>query len=390
MTTLETLNIPTDLLPGSTFACGPSQSHPALRETPLFKTKFERSHRSPDITKGGLIRETAENIRKLLSIPDDYIIIQMAGGATASFDVVNWNLALDSVSGFAFGSFSKLWAKKSAGGLPDNVSKNFLAVKENEIFPEGDPDLNASLILLTPNETSMGVQVPNRILESIWGKKSENTLVAWDATSCIGGRNLPTAHYDAMFFSYVKCFGGGSGTSCLVLSPKAVERAKEVRAKRNIPYFINLDEIVTRARDKHQTLNTPSIVNIWLANEASKIMLANGGVPNMVKKVDAHAAVLFKWVEKTDWLDFFVKDEEFRSRVTPTFLVDENKIDAVLISKALAGTGLENLQDGIKKYSAMEGNAIRIACFPFVDFNGTTEFEKLTQAVDYVVKELTR
>ena len=57
-------------------------------------------------------------------------------------------------------------------------------------------------------------------------------------------------------------------------------------------------------------------------------------------------------------------------------------------SKALKATGLPNLQDGIKKYSAVKQNSLRIACFPFVDINGVKQYEKLTRAVDEIVRQL--
>ncbi|MEW6042440.1 MAG: hypothetical protein AB1633_13055, partial [Elusimicrobiota bacterium] len=152
--------------------------------------------------------------------------------------------------------------------------------------------------------------------------------------------------------------------------------------------FLHLEEIIMRAVEKHQTLATPSITNLWMVNEAAKWMLANGGVDAMDKLVKRHAEVLFKWVESRDWLDFYVKDPKYRSNLTPTFKVDETVINVDDINKALAATGLENLKDGIKKYTSMEGNYIRVACFPFIDIKGTTEFEKLTKAVDYIVDKL--
>ncbi|MFH1761369.1 MAG: aminotransferase class V-fold PLP-dependent enzyme [bacterium] len=385
---MSELKIPREFIPASAFTCGPSQGHPRVRATALKETMFERSHRSADITKSGLIKETALNLRKLLEIPEDYVIIQFGGGATAAMDAAAWNLASDSISGYRFGSFSKLWGKNIAGMLPESVKQSFADIKDEEVFPSASLDLNASLIILTPNETSTGVMIPDKILENVWEKKSQNSLVAWDCTSCAGGRKLPGGKYDVMIFSYQKCFGVGGGSALMVLSPRAVERSKEVQKTRKIPYFLHLEETIMRAVEKHQTLNTPSNTNIWMANEAAKWMLENGGLDAMDSLVKSHAQILFKWVDRTGWLDYYVKDTEFRSNLTPTFKVDESVIDAAEISKALASTGISCLKDGIKKYGSMKGNLIRIACFPFVDAEGTGEFEKLTKAVDYIVEQL--
>ena len=58
------------------------------------------------------------------------------------------------------------------------------------------------------------------------------------------------------------------------------------------------------------------------------------------------------------------------------------------ISAALQATGLPNLADGVKKYKTVLQNSLRIACFPFVDVNGTDEYRKLTDTIDEIVRQL--
>ena len=99
-------------LPTSTFTCGPSQGHPVIRQTPLYKTQFERSHRAKDVAAEGLYKQATDNLRKLLDLPADYTVIFFMGGATPALDAVAWSLTKDSISGLSFGAFSKLWCKK--------------------------------------------------------------------------------------------------------------------------------------------------------------------------------------------------------------------------------------------------------------------------------------
>ena len=178
-------------LPTSAFTCGPSQGHPVIRQTPLYKTQFERSHRAKDISADGLYKEATDGLRKLFDLPQDYTVIFFMGGATPALDAVAWSLTKDSISGLSFGAFSKLWCKKIAGCLEDSVKKDFKEAAEGEFFPKEKPDFNASLVVLTPNETSTGVQIPNEYLEDAWAIKGADTLIAWDCTSCAGGRDLP-------------------------------------------------------------------------------------------------------------------------------------------------------------------------------------------------------
>ena len=107
-----TVKIPTEQLPTSTFTCGPSQGHPVVRETPLYKTAFERSHRAKDISTDGLYKEAADNLRTLLDLPADYTVIFFMGGATPALDAVAWSLTKNSISGLSFGAFPNCGAKK--------------------------------------------------------------------------------------------------------------------------------------------------------------------------------------------------------------------------------------------------------------------------------------
>ncbi len=385
---IMSVKIPTNDLPTSAFTCGPSQGHPVIRETPLYKTQFERSHRAKDISTDGLYKEATANLRALLDLPADYTVIFFMGGATPALDAAAWSLTKNSISGLSFGAFSKLWCKKIAACLEDTVKKDFKEPAEGEFFPAEKPDYRASLVVLTPNETSTGAQIPDEYLEEAWRSKGEDTLIAWDCTSCAGGRNLPKNKFDVMIFSMQKCFGVGGGSSVIILSPAAVKRIEEAKKYRRIPYSLDLSYAVEKAQEKVQTVNTPSTTNIWMFNEACKWMNDNGGLKAMDALCRAHCDYLLKWAAGTDWLRPLIQDPAHRSYTTLTLEVTDPKIDAADISKALKATGLPNLQDGIKKYSAVKQNSLRIACFPFVDINGVKQYEKLTRAVDEIVRQL--
>lgn len=374
-------------LPSVTFSCGPGQGHPVIRQTPLYKTLFERSHRAPDVSTRGLYHETAENLRTLLSLPPDYTVLFFLGGATPAMDAVIWNLTKDSLSGLAFGAFSRRWTHNIAARLENGVRRAIREADENEFFPHEKPDYNASLIVLTPNETSTGVQIPNDYLRETWAQRGQDTLVAWDCTSCAGGRVLPAGQFDVMLFSLQKCFGAGGGSCALVLSPKAVSRLEEVKKYRPIPFSLDLSEAVRHAASA-QTANTPCTTNIWMCNEACKWMLTNGGLPAMERLCREHADYLLAWAAQTDYIAPLIKDARLRSFTTLTLEITAPDIKDADISAALISTGRTNLADGLKKYSSVKQNSLRISCFPFVDVHGVEEYKKLTAAVDEIVRQL--
>ena len=371
-------------LPTVTFACGPAQGLKSVRESELYKTCFERSHRAPDMSFNGLYKETEDFLRELLNVPEDYTVLFFPGGATAGMDAVLWSLTENSVSGLNMGAFSRLWCTKLATRVP-NIATNFLNV---DLVPTSLPNTSCSLVILTPNETSTGVQLPDDYLREVWAKHGKDTLVAWDTTSCAGGRALPTGAYDVQLFGLQKCFAAGGGTCALILSPKAVARAAKMARLRNIPFLLDLTNAIPFAQQKHQTLNTPSTINIWMAHEAANYMLKNGGLPAMEKLCKAHAEYLVNWAQKTDWVRPLVKDEKYRSFTTVTLEITHPKIKDTQLNQALAQTGLFHLQDGLKKYHTMAKNSLRVACFPFVDTNGIDEYKKLTDALDEIAHQL--
>ncbi len=370
-------------LPTSSFSCGPGQGLFSVRNARLYETFFERSHRAADVTFDGLYKECIINLRNLLEIPQDYTVLFFPGGVTPAMDAVLWSLAKDSISGVDIGAFSHLWCADLAGRLPD-VSRSFVTAGKH-FLPQGFPNKNASLILLTPNETATGVQLTDDYLLQVWQQRGPNTLVAWDTTSCAGGRKLPKEAYDIQIFGLQKCLGAGGGTCCMVLSPRAVERAKQ--PARNLPFFLDLRNALGYV-DKYQTLNTPSTINIWMANEACKWMLAHGGISEMETLCKRHADFLVNWAQKSPYFKPLIQDGAHRSFTTLTLAITTPQVTGEQIATILLNTGKQNLADGLKKYRTIPQESLRIACFPFVDTDGVEQYKKLTAMLDKIAQRL--
>ncbi|MBP5429987.1 MAG: aminotransferase class V-fold PLP-dependent enzyme [Elusimicrobiaceae bacterium] len=373
-------------LPTSSFSCGPGQGLTSVRTAQLYQTFFERSHRAADMSFDGLYKETTEHLRTLLRIPADYTLLFFPGGATAAMDAVLWSLCQDSVSGVDIGAFSHLFCDVLSHRLEPSVRKTWVPADKN-FLPTALPDTTASLILLTPNETSTGVQLPDDYLQAIWQQRGKDSLVVWDTTSCAGGRNLPQGAYDVMLLGLQKCLGAGGGTCAIALSPRAMERAKH--PVRSIPFFLDLQNALFYT-DKFQTLNTPSTINIWMANEACKWMLAHGGLETMDKLCRQHADYLVRWAEHSPYFKPLISDEKYRSFTTLTLATTHPAVTGEKIAKALRETGRQNLADGLKKYRTVAQDSIRVACFPFVDTQGVEQYKKLTALLDELARQFSK
>ena len=370
-------------LPSSTFACGPGQALRAVRCTPLAQTRFERNHRAPDIVRE-VYQQAAEELKKLLHLSNEHTVCFFPGGASPAMDAVLWNLAQDTLSGLAFGEFSNRWALAMAARIP-GLKNSVRLTPPGTLIPTQEPDYNSSLIVLTPNETSTGVQLPDEYLTSVWQQRGPDTLVAWDATSCAGGRQLPQGAWDILLFSLQKCFGATGGTGVLILNEKAAARLSA--PVRPIPYTLDLTRAVELAR-KFQTVNTPNTTAIWQCCQAARWMNEHGGLAAMDGLCRQHARWLTDWASKTDFIRPLVPDEKFRSYTTLTLQLTDPHLPADAINQALADTGLANLQDGLKRHPYAPENSLRVSCFPFVDTDGTEQYQKLTAALNEIVRRL--
>ncbi len=370
-------------LPTASFSCGPGQGLASVRLTPLYQTQFERSHRAADISFDGLYKETTEHLRTLLQIPTDYAVLFFPGGATAAMDAVLWSLTQDTLSGVDIGAFSHLWCNVLAQRVPGVTRR--LVTDGPDFLPQGLPDTKASIVLLTPNETATGVQLPDDYLQQIWDTRGPDTLVAWDTTSCAGGRKLPAGAYDVMLFGLQKCLGAGGGTCGMALSPHAVARARQ--PKRMVPFFLDLQNALAYT-DQFQTLNTPSTINIWMANEACKWMLGRGGIFAMDTLCRQHADSLVNWAQKSPYFKPLISDEKYRSYTTMTLAITHPHVTGAQIARALLETGKPNLADGLKKYRTVAAESIRVACFPFVDPDGIEQYKKLTAVLDEIARQV--
>ena len=91
--------------------------------------------------------------------------------------------------------------------------------------PVADPTVD--LYALTHNETSTGVSMPIRRPEGATAPADGGGLVAVDATSGAGGLRVDATEFDAYYLAPQKCFAGDGGLWVALLSPAALDRAKQ-------------------------------------------------------------------------------------------------------------------------------------------------------------------
>lgn len=368
----ENYKTPDELRPSDPrFGCGPSLIPVQFLEK-LAATGQEllgTSHRKPAVKN--LVKELQEGIATYFNMPKDYQVVLGNGGATLLFDMISLGLVRKKSTHFTCGEFSSKWYK-SANSVPWIDAEEFKAE-----FGEGIVGKNvdgADLVAMTLNETSTGVQIDGL------PEMDDDTLLCIDATSGAGQVPCDVSKVDMFFFSPQKVFASEGGLWIALMSPKALDRAKEIEGNKDryIPGIMSFDTAISNGL-KNQTYNTPSISTLFFANEQVKLMNEFGGYTKACEYAEQKAKLLYNWAEEKDYLSCYVSEDRFRSRAVATINLDE-KYNA---SEVIAAFTKEGSANGIDSYRKLGKNQFRISLFHNVKIE---DLEKLTKMISLAIE----
>ncbi len=216
---------------------------------------LERNHRSEPFRQ--LYKETLAQFQQKLNVPATYKLVFISS-ATEAWEIITQSLTEKGSLHFYNGAFGEKWfnyahkVNSKSAAQKFNINTTPEITSENELY---------DVLAFTHNETSNGTQLPLTFMQKVRAAGSQQ-LIAYDVTSSMAGQNLDWLVGDIWFASVQKCFGLPSGLGVLLLSPKAVERAKKIedRAHYNAALFM------LENAEKWQTHYTPNIAHIFMMN----------------------------------------------------------------------------------------------------------------------------
>lgn len=358
------------------FSSGPCAKYPGYTLDVLKDAPLGRSHRSA-LGKAKL-QESIVRTKKLLGIPDDYLVGIVPGSDTGAFEMLMWNvLGARGVDVIAFESFSKGWAYDIEKELKlPNVNKH--SADYGELPDLSKVDFNNDVVF-TWNGTTSGVKIPN----GDWIPDDRKGLTLCDATSAVFAMEIPWNKIDALTFSWQKVLGGEAGHGMLVLSPRAVQRIESYNPPWPLPKIFRLKKkgVLNEAIFQGSTINTPSM----LCNEDYLKALdwaeSIGGLKTLIAKSEENLKVLEAFVDAHSWIGFLAKDKAYRSNTSVCLTVDlpAEKIKAMV--KLLAD---EKVAYDINSYSEAPVG-IRIWCGATVE---KSDLEILCQWLEWAYEEV--
>lgn len=269
----------------------------------------ELSHRGAEFM--GVAAQAEADLRALMSIPDDYAVMFLAGGATTQQALLALNFAAagQTVDYVVTGHWSKTAIRQVRPYVSVHVAADGEAGGFRDIPPRAAWSLSpdAAYVHITANETIHGVEY--RDLPEV----GDVPLFA-DFSSSIASEPVDVSRFGLIYAGAQKNLGP-VGISVVIVRRDLLERAGQPRA-----------DIFTYASHaaRDSMLNTPPTWNWYLLGLTVRWMLEQGGVEEFARRNAAKAALVYGAIDGSG--GFYRNDvaPAVRSRMNiPFFLADE-------------------------------------------------------------------
>ncbi|WP_335946750.1 phosphoserine transaminase [Salipiger bermudensis] len=313
------------------FSSGPCAKIPQYSLDMLADAPLGRSHRAK-VGKDKL-KAAIEGTREILGIPADYKIGIVPASDTGAVEMAMWSmLGARKATMVAWESFGAGWVTDVVKQLKIDAEVKTADYGEIVDFAEIDFDTD---VVFTWNGTTSGVRVPNG--DAIPADREGLTIC--DATSAAFAQDLPWDKLDVTTFSWQKVMGGEAAHGMLILSPRAVERLESYTPAWPLPKIFRLtkggkliDGIFTGA-----TINTPSMLAVEDYLVALEWARKVGGLPELMKRADTNAKVLWDFCDRNDWIANLAVDPATRSNTSVCLKFTDDRIqDGAAFAKAVA------------------------------------------------------
>jgi len=315
---------------------------------------LEISHRSKAFDE--IIEGAERDLRTLGSIPENYHVLFLQGGASLQFSMVPMNLMPEGGSAdyVVTGSWSQKAVKEAKRVGTVNIagtteSTNFTRIPRQE---ELTLSPSASYAHITSNNTIFGTQ---------WQELPDvgNVPLVNDASSDIFSRPIDVARHGLIYGGAQKNLGP-SGVTIVIIRDDLVRRSSA-----SLPTMLSY---AVHAENK-SLYNTPPVFGIYILRLVLKWLIAHGGLKAMAVVNERKAGKLYAEIDRTGFYRGHA-DKDSRSRMNVTFRLPSEDLEKMFVKEStLAGL------DGLKGHRSVGGLRASIYnAFPESGIDALVEF----------------
>ena len=329
---------------------------------------MEISHRSAAFDD--VIETAKKRLRRLMSIPNDYEVLLLQGGASLQFYMTALNLtdSDDTVDFIDTGTWSTKAVKEAQRVCDANICWSGKEAGYRRVPGTSEAVGERSDVLYlhyTTNNTIYGTQFHHL--------PASNARLVADLSSDICSQSIDVSRHDVISAGAQKNLGP-SGVTAVLLSPWAVERSRQMSNTRpgGLPSMLNYALMV----DKKSLFNTPNTFGIYALERVLSWLEELGGIPAISTTNERKSKLLYSELDRTEfWVPH--ADQASRSKMNVTWRIADDNLVATFLDKA-AQNGLQALKGhrsvgGLRAsiYNACPEDSVRA----LVDF--MREFERL-------------
>lgn len=289
---------------------------------------MEMSHRSK--VYDGIIKETEACLRRVLSIPENYKVLFLQGGASTQFAAIPMNLMKTGKADYAI-----------TGNFANNAYKE--AVKFGDIhiaFTSKETGFDhvptQSELQVRPDADYLYICANNTIFGTEYQYDPETPagvpLVA-DMSSNILSKPVDVSKYGVIYAGAQKNMGPAGVTVVIV--------REDLLGSYPLDKYPVMLDWKTMA-DKESMYNTPPTYGIYVLGLVLEWVEQMGGVKAMQQRAEKRASLLYDYLDSQDFYKA-VAQKASRSHMNVTFRTGSDELDAKF-AKESAEAGMTNLK----------------------------------------------
>lgn len=280
---------------------------------------MEVSHRSKEYER--VHNDAGALFRELLSIPDNYKVLFLQGGASTQFAMVPMNLLQAGKTALYVDTGS--WAKKAIHEAKLLGEVKIAASSKDDGYTR-IPDLSglqptddAAYVHITSNETIGGIQYKQ------FPDVGDVPLVA-DMSSDILSRPIDVKKFGVIYAGAQKNLGP-SGTTVVIIRDDLLDRAPE-----QLPTMFRYR---THA-DNNSLYNTPPVYSIYMVKLVLEWLKDNGGLAAMEQRNREKTQLIYDVIDGSDGFYRGVADPEYRSPMNITFRLANEELEKKFVQES--------------------------------------------------------